>query len=193
MDDEASSELTGILREVGDGREEAGARLLPLVYDELRKLAQHRLASLAPGRTLQATALVHEVWLKLVGDEDPGWNHRGHFFGAAAQAMREILVDYERRRRSLKRGGDRRRIEISRELSAVDTTEDDDLLALDAALERLEKERPRHHQVVMLRHFAGFTVPETADALGVSPATVDRDWSFARAWLHRELADEGGS
>ena len=189
MPDEPPADTQAILDGVAGGRELAGERLLPLVYDELRKLARHRLSDLPPGRTLQATALVHEAWLKLVGDADPGWNHRGHFFGAAARAMRDILVDHERRRRSLKRGGDRLRIEVSHELAADDGAPPEDLLELDAALCRLEQDRPRHHQVVMLRHFAGLTVPETAEALGISPATVDRDWAFARAWLHRTLAD----
>ena len=188
MPDEPPADTQAILDGVAGGRELAGERLLPLVYDELRKLARHRLSDLPPGRTLQATALVHEAWLKLVGDADPGWNHRGHFFGAAARAMRDILVDHERRRRSLKRGGDRLRIEVSQELAADGGAPPEDLLALDA-LCRLEQDRPRHHQVVMLRHFAGLTVPETAEALGISPATVDRDWAFARAWLHRTLAD----
>lgn len=189
MPDEPPADTQAILDGVAGGRELAGERLLPLVYDELRKLARHRLSDLPPGRTLQATALVHEAWLKLVGDADPGWNHRGHFFGAAARAMRDILVDHERRRRSLKRGGDRLRIEVSQELAADGGAPPEDLLELDAALRRLEQDRPRHHQVVMLRHFAGLTVPETAEALGISPATVDRDWAFARAWLHRTLAD----
>ena len=189
MPDEPPADTQAILDGVAGGRELAGERLLPLVYDELRKLARHRLSDLPPGRTLQATALVHEAWLKLVGDADPGWNHRGHFFGAAARAMRDILVDHERRRRSLKRGGDRLRIEVSQELAADGGAPPEDLLELDAALRRLEQDRPRHHQVLMLRHFAGLTVPETAEALGISPATVDRDWAFARAWLHRTLAD----
>jgi RNA polymerase sigma factor (TIGR02999 family) len=190
MANEPRADPKAILREVAGERELAGERLLPLVYDELRRLARQRLSALPPGRTLQATALVHEAWLKLVGEQDPGWNHRGHFFGAAAQAMRDILVDHERGRRALKRGGDRMRIEVSQELSAPGAPAADDLLELDAALHRLEQDRPRHHQVVMLRHFAGLTVPETAEALGISPATVDRDWSFARAWLHRALAEE---
>ena len=148
----------------------------------------HRMARLPPGSTLQATALVHEAYLRLVGEDKPSWNSRGHFFGAAAQAMRQILVDQARRKGSLKRGGDRRRIDLEVAEPAV-VPPSVSILALDEALERLERDDPRKARIVMLRYFAGLTTKETAAALDVSVPTVEREWRFARTLLHTQLAD----
>jgi RNA polymerase sigma factor (TIGR02999 family) len=163
--------------------------LLPLVYEELRKLAAVRMAAEAPGHTLNATALVHEAYLRLVGSADEArWDNRGHFFAAAAEAMRRILVDAARRKRREKHGGDRQRMALdATQIAAPDARHD--LLALDAALTRLEAEDPQAAKLVELRHFTGLSIAEAALALGISPRTADRIWSFARAWLHRELAD----
>lgn len=163
--------------------------LLPLVYDELLTLAKRRMANEPTGQTLQATALVHEAWLRLAGSDPDAarWANRSHFFAAAATAMRRILVDRARAKLGPRRGGGRGRVELRE--SAVIGGEDagPDHVALDAALERLERLEPRKGRVVLLRYFAGLTIEETAEALGISPATVKADWSFARAWLHREL------
>ena len=162
--------------------------LLPLVYDELRALAQARMAHEMPGQTIQATALVHEAYLRLVGEQDPGWNGRGHFFGAAALAMRRILVEAARRRGRIKRGGDRRRVSIDdADAQAAIEPPDDDVLAVDEAVRRLEQEDPRKGRIVNLRYFAGLTAEETARVLGVSVGTVERDWRFIKAWLQEEL------
>jgi RNA polymerase sigma factor (TIGR02999 family) len=184
----ARSDVTLLLEGAGRGDPRASQALLPLVYDELRRLAERRLAREPAGATLQATALVHEAWLRLVGDDGaPGdWGSRGHFFGAAAQAMRRILVERARARRAVKRGGGAARVTLAEDAWAAPVP-DEDLLALDEALERLSARDERKARVVLLRHFAGLTVEETAAALGVSPATVKSDWAFARAWLAREL------
>jgi len=171
----------------GDGR--AAEELLPLVYGELRKLAQGYLSNSPPGSTLSATSLVHEAYVRLVGDDDPGWEGRGHFFFAAARAMRNLLVEHARRKGRLKRGGDRHRVDQSSLFLAVDAPPED-LLALDDALARLSREHPRQHQVVMLRFFAGLTAEQTAELLGVASRTVERDWRFVRARLYDELAGE---
>lgn len=162
----------------------AAAELLPLVYEELRRLAQARLGR-DPG-TLQATALVHEAYLRLVGDEDPGWNGRGHFFGAAALAMRRIVVERARERACAKRGGALRR-ETFDEALVVGDEPSIDHLALDEALSRLEAHDARKARVVMLRYFAGLELAETAEALSIGLATVKSDWAYARAWLLREM------
>ena len=162
--------------------------LLPLVYDELRRLAAQRLAKEAPGQTLQATALVHEAYLRLVGESpDRPWDGRGHFFAAAAEAMRRILVEQARRRHRLKRGGDRARVDLDQvDLAAPGS--DDDVLALDEALERLAQIEPVKAQVVQLRVFAGLTIGQVAEVLGLSISTTDRYWAYARAWLRVEIA-----
>jgi RNA polymerase sigma factor (TIGR02999 family) len=184
----ARPDVTLLLAEVERGDPRAAEALLPLVYDELRALAERRLAREPAGATLQATALVHEAWLRLVGDGGAGgdWNSRGHFFGAAAQAMRRILVERARARTTAKRGGAALRVPLEPQNVAAPLS-DEDLLALDEALERLGARDARQGRVVLLRHFAGLSVDETAAALGVSPATVKSDWAFARAWLAREL------
>jgi RNA polymerase sigma factor (TIGR02999 family) len=169
------------------GDPSASEQLLPLVYDELRKLAAARMAHEAPGNTLQATALVHEAYVRLVdGTGAQRWDSRGHFFAAAAEAMRRILVDGARRRRSGKRGGDRAREPLN-ESKLIAPQGPDDLLALDEALSRLRATDPRAAELVTLRYFAGLTIREAADALGVSPRTADDIWAYARAWLFREL------
>lgn len=181
-------EVTLLLNAAGAGDPKASAELLPLVYEELRRLARARLGAEAPGQTLQPTALVHEAYIRLVGDVDLQWNSRGHFFGAAALAMRRILVERARHRKRMKHGGGRRRVEL-REDAMVSEPAPDDLLALDDALDKLAALDERKSRVVMLRYFAGLSIEETAAALEVSPATVKADWAFSRAWLHRALAD----
>jgi RNA polymerase sigma factor (TIGR02999 family) len=184
------SDVTQILDAIQHGDPHAAGQLLPLVYDELRQLAAHKLAQETPGQTLQPTALVHEAYLRLVGEaEEPHWDSRGHFFAAAAQAMRRILVENARRKGSQKRGGDRARADFDlNELAAPELRED--LLALDEALDRLAEAEPQAAQLVQLRYFAGLTLAEAAQVLGVSARTADRLWAYARAWLHQAL--EGG-
>jgi RNA polymerase sigma factor (TIGR02999 family) len=162
------------------------AELLPEVYAELRRLAMVLTARLPPGQTLQPTALVHEAYLKLVRNQDPGWEGRRHFFGAAAQAMREILVDQARRKASLKRGGTGRRVELSEGLVLIEPPADD-LLALDEAIQKLQSEEPRLAEIVMLRYYTGLSVEETAGVVGQSISTVTRQWRHARTWLAGQL------
>jgi RNA polymerase sigma factor (TIGR02999 family) len=183
------ADVTCLLDAAAAGDRQAAAALLPLVYDELRQLAAARMAAEAPGQTLQPTALVHEAYLRLVGPTDERrWESRGHFFAAAAESMRRILVDAARRKRRDKHGGDRQRVDL--DVTAPPAPDPrHDLLALDAALTRLAVEDPQAAKLVELRHFAGLSVAEAAQALGVSPRSADRVWAFARAWLHRELAD----
>jgi len=181
---------TQILHAVESGDPRAANQLLPIVYEELRRLGRSLMAKTPPGNTLQPTSLVHEAYLRLVGKADPGWNSRGHFFAAAAQAMRQILVEQARRKATVKHGGGRKRLDAN----GVDLPIQPpavDLLALDEALERLREYDARKADVVMLRFFAGLTLQETAEVLGVSKPTVDRDWRFARAVLHRELTEDG--
>ncbi len=181
------SDVTHILTAIEHGDPHAAAQLLPLVYDELRQLAAHRLAQEKPGQTLQATALVHEAYLRLVGGAAPqSWDSRGHFFAAAAEAMRRILVDHARRRGADKRGGRHQRVELP-DLAAPAPEDAVDLLALDEALRRLEAQYPQQAQLVKLRYFAGCGLEEAAAALGVSRATAQRHWAFARAWLFGQL------
>lgn len=182
--------ITQILEAVASGDAHASEQLLPLVYSELRKLAESRLAKTPPGNTLQPTALVHEAYLRLVGDQNPGWEGRHHFFGAAARAMRDILVEQARRKARIKHGGERRRADVNLdELSREpDTTE---ILAVNDALEELEKVDARSAQVVVLRYFGGLTETETAAILEVSESTVVRDWRYARTWLYRKLKQGG--
>lgn len=185
-----SPELTRILERTAKDLH-AAEELLPLLYEELRALARARLARERPGQTLQPTALVHEAWMRLVGDGDPGWNSRAHFFGAAALAMRRILVEQARRKARIRHGGAQRRVGVddAAELEPALAIEPPavDVLAVDAALRKLEVDDPRKAKIVELRWFAGLTVPETAEVLGVSVGTVERDWRFVRAWLRSEL------
>jgi RNA polymerase sigma factor (TIGR02999 family) len=178
--------VTHILSAIERGDEQAAEQLLPLVYDELRKLAAQRLAQEKPGQTLQATALVHEAYLRLVGSQDPGWNGRGHFFAAAAEAMRRILVERARRRKRLRRGAGCR-LDLD-DVDLVDEAPAEELLALDEALERLARKDAIAAQLVKLRFFAGLTMPEAAEALGLPLRTAERNWAYARTWLHREIS-----
>jgi RNA polymerase sigma factor (TIGR02999 family) len=185
------TEVTRLLSDLAQGDAHAAGQLLPLVYEELRKLAAVRMAEEAPGNTLNATALVHEAYLRLVSPADAArWDNRGHFFAAAAEAMRRLLVEKARRKRRRKRGGDRRRVSLEAAESLVQEPSED-LLALDEALTRLTAHDPVKAEVVKLRFFAGLTMPEVAQSLGLSLATAERYWTYARTWLYAELADEG--
>jgi RNA polymerase sigma factor (TIGR02999 family) len=183
-------DVTQILQEVSGGNREAPARLMPLVYDELRRLADHYLRRERPDHTLQPTALVHEAYLKLIDQTRVDWQNRAHFFGVAAQLMRRILVDHARRHQAEKRGGFRQKLTLD---EAVDysQTRDVDLVKLDDALTALAKFDARQSRIVELRFFGGLTIEETAEALGISPATVKVDWSMAKAWLRREIGGGG--
>ena len=165
------------------------ADLLPAVYDELRRLAAQRLAQETPGQTLQATALVHEAYLRLVGDHDPGWEGRRHFFGAAVRAMRQILIEQARRKASHKHGGHGVRVELAEGMAYVEPPADD-LLALDEAIQKLQAHKPHLAEIVMLRYYTGLSVEETAGVLGASVRTVYRDWRHARTWLALELGED---
>jgi RNA polymerase sigma factor (TIGR02999 family) len=182
------NEVTQLLNAVANGDPNAASQVLPLVYDELRKLAAQKLSHGRSGQTLQPTALVHEAYLRLVGaGPEPHWNGRGHFFAAAAEAMRHILVDSARRKRRAKHGGGRRRVPLDDAVPAAPASADD-LLALDEALTRLAAEDPEAAQLVQMRYFAGLSVEEAAESLGMARATAYRHWTFARAWLLEELA-----
>jgi len=181
------SEVTQILHAIKNGDPTASNQLLPLVYDEMRKLAAQRLARETPGQTLQPTALVHEAYLRLVGDgEEKRWDSRGHFFAAAAEAMRRILVEVARQKACLKRGGDRDRLEVVDNLLAAPEPRED-LVALDAALSKLAQYDKQAADLVQLRYFAGLPIPEIAEMLSISPRTADRLWAYAKAWLHQEI------
>jgi RNA polymerase sigma factor (TIGR02999 family) len=181
------SELTRILRQIEEGDPHPAEQLLPLVYDELRQLATYRLAHEKPGQTLQPTALVHEAYLRLVGaDPKQPWASRGHFFTAAAEAMRRILVDVARRKDALRHGGGRQRQDFAGAEPAAPRPSED-LLALDEALCKLEARDPVKAELVKLRYFVGLTMEQAAEALGISLATANRYWAFARAWLHQQL------
>ncbi len=182
------SEVTHILSSIERGDPAAAAELLPLVYEELRKLAASHLAHENPGQTLQATALVHEAYLRLVGDSerDPGWESRGHFFAAAAESMRRILIENARRKKRLKRGGDLARRELD-EAEIAEPEIREDLLALDEALDKLATVDPAAAKLVQLRYFAGLKIDEAAKVMEISSRTADRLWAYARAWLHQEL------
>jgi RNA polymerase sigma factor (TIGR02999 family) len=183
------SEVTRILSAVQQGDSHASADLLPLVYDELRKLAAQKLAQEKPGQTLQATALVHEAFLRLVDTEEAQhWNSRGHFFAAAAEAMRRILVDCARRKQRFKHGGDRGRVDLDGiEIAAPEVSED--LCALDEALNLLAQKDAQAAELVKLRYFAGLTVKEAAELLGISPRSADSLWVYARAWLLKKIQE----
>ena len=181
------SEVTRILTAIDQGDPQAADQLLPLVYESLRKLAAQQLAGEGPGQTLQATALVHEAYLRLVdSDKAAHWESRRHFFAAAAEAMRRILIDRARHKRTEKRGGRRQRVSLD-DIDAIADSPSPDLLDLDEALNRLAAEDPVNAQLVTLRYFAGMSVQEAADVLGISRATADRNWAYARTWLYCEL------
>ena len=179
--------VTRLLESAREGDRKAAAELLPIVYDRLRRLAQARMAAEPAGLTLQPTALVHEAYLRLVGEEDPGWDSRAHFFAAAAEAMRRILIERARRMARVKHGGHLRRVSTT-VLVAGPIAVSEELLAVDEALDRLERQDPDMAAVVKLRYFAGLTMEETGRCLGVSVRTADRRWEAARAWMQREMA-----
>jgi RNA polymerase sigma factor (TIGR02999 family) len=186
------SDVTRILSAIEQGDPHAAEQLLPLVYDELRKLAAQNLAQEKPGQTLQATALVHEAYLRLVDTEKAQqWNSRGHFFAAAAEAMRRILVENARRKKRTKHGGDLERVDL--ELADLPTRmSPDELIGLDDALEKLKQEDPAKAQLVTLRYFGGMTIEQAAQALGISRVTAHRYWTYARAWLHQQITGATG-
>jgi RNA polymerase sigma factor (TIGR02999 family) len=186
-------DVTRILSDIEHGDPRAAEQLLPLVYHELRTLAAQKLAREKPGQTLQATALVHEAYLRLVGAQDPGWNSRNHLFAAAAEAMRRIMVEKSRRQRAEKRGGESRRVDLDAvDLPAVPGgVPAADLLSLDEALTRFATRDPVKAELVKLRYFAGLTVEEAAEVLGISRATAARHWDYARSWLYSELRGRG--
>ena len=190
MGSDTSGEITLLLQQMGDGDTEATEKLLRLVLPELRALARHYLRGERPGHTLQPTALVNEAYLRLVSDQARNWRNRAHFVAVTAGVMRRILIDHARRRRALKRGAQLAPIEFSDEREGLSADEAEELIALDAALNRLEVLNPRHCQVVELRYFGGLSVEETAEVLSVSPITVKRDWSVARAWLKGQVRPE---
>jgi RNA polymerase sigma factor (TIGR02999 family) len=186
------SEVTRILSAIEQGDPHAADQLLPLVYDELRRLAAQRLSQEKPGQTLQATALVHEAYLRLVGAPAARlWDNRGHFFAAAAEAMRRILLNRARDKKRAKRGGERRRVDLDQVEIALDTS-DEQLIALDDALTQLATEDPDAARLVSLRFFAGLTLKDAAAALGLAPRTAERQWAYARAWLYARLRQDDG-
>ena len=180
------NDVTRILNSIQQGDPRAADELLPLVYHELRKLAAARMAQESPGQTLQPTALVHEAWLRLVGGANPQFDGRAHFFAAAAEAMRRILIDNARRKKAQRHGGGQARVDIQ-DLELAATAKDDELLAVDEALEKLMVEDKTLAELVKLRFFAGFTNKEVAEVLSISEPTVERRWAFARAWLFHQL------
>lgn len=182
-------DVTQILDEIRQGKGEVADRLLPLIYEELRKLAAARLANEPIGQTLQSTALVHEAYLRLLGDPRQTWEHRGHFFAAAAEAMRRILVENARRKRRHRHGGQAEQVDIDPDLVASPIDSKWDLLALEDALIAFEQEHPRKAELVKLRYFAGLEEAEAAEVLGISRATASRDWSFAKAWLFARIGE----
>lgn len=183
------TDVTQILSKIEAGNRQASAELLPLVYDELRKLAAARMANERPDHTLQATALVHEAYLRLVGGAPvQQWDSRGHFFAAAGEAMRRILVENARRKQRIKAGGNRKRESLDADSALALPMPSDQLISLDEGLEKLEAEDPDAARLVKLRFFAGFSMPQIAEALGRSLRTVEREWTYARTWLHRELS-----
>ncbi|MCP4248852.1 MAG: sigma-70 family RNA polymerase sigma factor [bacterium] len=180
------STVTRLLQASGTDQPQWAEELLPLIYDELRALARARMAREGAGQTIQATALVHDAYLRLVGEADPGWNGRSHFFGAAAEAMRRILVERARRRARLKHGGGRERVELDDDCAAIEPP-NDDVLAVDEAVRKLEANDARKGRIVNLRYFAGLTAKETAEVLGLSLGTIEHEWRFIKVWLQDEL------
>ncbi len=190
MSQQPEYQVTQLLDAVAQGGSEAVEKLWSAVYDELRRMAESRMAKELPGRTLQPTALVNEAYLRLVGDGRVHWKNRRYFFAAAANAMRQILVDDARRRKRLKRGGGAKQGELLDWCPPAIEQDPGELLAINEAMEQLAQEEPRLAEVVGLRYFVGLTIDETAETLGVSPRTVDLDWRIARAWLHRALSGD---
>jgi RNA polymerase sigma factor (TIGR02999 family) len=180
------NDVTRVLNAIEQGDSSAGEKLLPLVYEELRRMAAQKMAAELSGHTLQATALVHEAWLRLAGSEDRNWQNRAHFFGAAAEAMRRILVDHARRRQSQKRGGGSNREELDESILVL-TAPPDELLAVHEALDTLAKEDSAAAELVKLRYFVGMTMEEAAAAMNLPKRTAESLWTYARVWLHREI------
>jgi RNA polymerase sigma factor (TIGR02999 family) len=187
--DQAPEQVTQLLNAAVAGDAHAAEELLPLVYEQLRHLAAARMMHEPAGQTLQATALVHEAWLRLAGSKQTSWQNRAHFFSAAAEAMRRILVENARRKSRLKRWGGQQRLDFEG-LELADTTPDDKILLIDESLKQLQAEDPATARIVMLKFFAGMTNQEVAKALGVSERTIERDWAFARSWLYRAIQKE---
>ena len=186
--DATPENVTRLLKTAADGDRDAAADLLRVVYDELRNLAKVWLARTPPGQTLQPTALVHEAFVRLVGRDQQAWENRGHFFFAASRAMRDILIERARSKGRLKRGGGWKQVDLDHLVIAIDAPSDE-LLALDEVLQRFESQYPWEHRIVMLRFFAGLTNEETADTIATPLRTVERDWRFARAWLHQAITE----
>jgi RNA polymerase sigma factor (TIGR02999 family) len=184
------NDVTRLLEAIDHGDPKAAEQLLPLVYDELRGLAARKMARESEGHTLQPTALVHEAWLRLAGDEDRKWNDRTHFFAAAAEAMRRILVDNARRKTRQRRGGDQQRVELNEELLAAPN--DEQVVAVNNALEKLATVDKAKAELVKLRYFVGLTIEEAAEVRGISPATAKRHWTYARTWLYAEITSQNG-
>ncbi len=180
------SDVTRVLNAIERGDPVAADELLPLVYGELRKLAAQKMAHEAPGQTLQPTALVHEAWLRLTGNENVRWDGRAHFFAAAAEAMRRILIDNARRKQRLRHGGGQDRVDLQ-EVDIAAPADDEELLAVNEALEKLAARSPAKAELVKLRYFAGLTIEEAAEVLGISAPTAKRHWTYSRAWLYREI------
>jgi len=180
------NDVTLILQAVGRGEKGASEELLPLVYEELRRLAAARMARESAGHTLQPTALVHEAWLRLVNDDNRSWQNRGHFFAAAAEAMRRILIDNARRKSRIRHGGGQQRLNID-DVDQAASTPDDKLLLVDDALEQMEKEHPEYARIVMLKYFTGLTNHEVAETLGISESTVERHWFDAKRWMFKKI------
>ncbi|MHC4218722.1 MAG: sigma-70 family RNA polymerase sigma factor [Planctomycetota bacterium] len=192
MSGEAETRVTQLLGAIRAGDPAARDELLPVVYEELRSLARGRMAAEAPGHTLQTTALVHEAYLRLLGQGDASWENRRHFYGAASEAMRRILVEHARRRQTRKRGGDRRRVDLEM-IGGVFDAEPADTLSLDKSLEELKQRDGRMYDIAMLRHFCGLTNEETARALDISPRTVRREWGYARLWLRKAMRGDSST
>jgi RNA polymerase sigma factor (TIGR02999 family) len=182
------SDVTQILNAIEHGDAKAANELLPLVYEELRKLAAYKMANESPDQTLQPTALVHEAWLRLTGKENVQWNGRAHFFAAAAEAMRRILIDNARRKHALRHGGGQQRVDILEQDIAASISDDEQLLAINEALDKLAAQDKQKAELVKLRFFVGLTIEEAADILGISVPTAKRYWTYARAWLHAEIS-----
>ena len=180
------NDITQVLHALGRGEGRASAELLPLVYDELRRHASVRMARESAGQTLQPTALVHEAWLRVIGDGTQKWENRGHFFGAAAEAMRRILIENARRKARLKRGGDQLRVDIE-QLELASTTPEEKVLLIDEAVEKLQVEDPEKARVVVLKFFGGLTNQQVAESMGVTERTVERHWAYAKAWLFQSI------
>ena len=188
MSDSKPSDITRLLDAAGEGDPRAAQKLLPLIYDQLRKAAQKQMAEERPDHTLQATALVHEAYIRLVGSHQTVWENRAHFYVAAAEAMRRILIEHARKRGRIRRGGDRNRVPLNA-IYLADEAHPEEIMSVSTAIRRLEGRDSRMAKIVRLRFFAGLSVEETATTLGVSDRTVRREWALARAWLHRELGE----